>query len=239
MTTNRTRRLLLLLAFLLLGLSAVFLLPASPKRPEPGVIMALPEYIGPWYGRDAAVTQKEYDALGTETRFARKLYTNGQGDSVYVSIVLGGQDMSTSIHRPERCLPAQGYTVTDSRPLKVELQTQPLTVTRLHNLRPLYADNGKPLVSRDGKSLNEFSLVYYWFVGSTDTTNNHNTRYYMDSRDRLLKGYNQPWAYVTVMSRIGEHLEPFGHTEAQTDAILQTFVQNLAPLIQKPSVRIR
>jgi len=239
MIINRTRRLLLLLAFLFLGLSAVFLLPASPKRPDPGVIMALPEYIGEWYGQDASVSQKEYIALGNETRFSRKLYTNALGDSVFVSIVLGGQDMSTSIHRPERCLPAQGYTVTASSPLKVDLQAQPLTVTRLHNLRPLYTDTGKPILSREGKSLNEFSLVYYWFVGCSDTTNDHNTRYYMDSRDRLLKGYNQPWAYVTVMSRISEGLQSFGRTEAQTDAILQKFVQNLVPLIQKPTVLIQ
>ena len=239
MIINRTRRLLLLLAILFLGMSAVFLLPASPKRPEPGVIMALPEYIGAWYGQDASVSQKEYEALGSETRFARKVYTNGQGDSVFVSIVLGGQDMSTSIHRPERCLPAQGYTVTDSRAVKVDLQPRPLTITRLHSLRPLYTETGKPVLSRDGKSLNEFSLVYYWFVGCSDTTHDHNTRYSMDSRDRLLKGYNQPWAYVTVMSRISEGLQPFGRTEAQTDAILKTFVQKLVPLIQKPTVRIR
>ena len=216
MIINRTRRLLLLLAILFLGMSAVFLLPASPKRPDPGVIMALPEYIGAWYGQDASVSQKEYDALGSETRFARKVYTNGQGDSVFVSIVLGGQDMSTSIHRPERCLPAQGYTVTDSHAVKVDLQPRPLTITRLHSLRPLYTETGKPVLSRD-----------------------HNTRYSMDSRDRLLKGYNQPWAYVTVMSRISEGLQPFGRTEAQTDAILKTFVQKLVPLIQKPTVRIR
>lgn len=234
MIINRTRRLLLLLAILLLGMSAVFLLPASPQRPEPGVIMALPEFIGDWYGQDAAVSEKEYYALGNETRFARKLYTNARGDSVYVSIVLGGHDMSTSIHRPERCLPAQGYTVTASQPLKVDS----LTVTRLHNLRPLYTDAGKPIIGRNGQSLNEFSLLYYWFVGCSDTTNNHNTRYYMDSRDRLLKGYNQPWAYVTVMSRISEGLQTFGRTEAQTDAIIQTFIQKLVPLIQKPTVRI-
>ena len=114
-----------------------------------------------------------------------------------------------------------------------------LTITRLHSLRPLYTESGKPLISRNGKPMNEFSLVYYWFIGCTDTTHDHNTRYYIDSRDRLLKGYNQPWAYVTVMSRISQGLQPFGRTEEQTDAILTDFVQRLVPLIQKPGVRIR
>ena len=37
------------------------------------------------------------------------------GDQVLVSIVLSGHDLDNSIHRPERCLPAQGWTIVDSK----------------------------------------------------------------------------------------------------------------------------
>lgn len=99
--------------------------------------------------------------LGSETRFARKQYTNGLGDAIYVSIVLRGEDMSASLHRPERCLLAQGlhrrrYPRPQSPPLPRELTTM-----RLHNIRPLYSAEGKPLAWRDGKPINEFSLIYY------------------------------------------------------------------------------
>lgn len=242
MNNNLTKRLLILLGILLVGLGSIFGLPKSPERPAPGVIMALPEYIGDlfeWQGQNADVTQREREILGPETTFARKLYTNSQGDSIYVSIVLGGQDMSASIHRPERCLPAQGYTVMDSRALKVALQPQPLSVTRLHNLRPIYTNDGKPLMLPDGKGLNEYNLMYYWFVGSTDTTSSHNGRYFIDARDRILKGYNQPWAYVTVMSRVTQNLKKYGRTDAETDAFLQDFIKKLAPVIQKSTVTTR
>ncbi|MCX6966381.1 MAG: EpsI family protein [Verrucomicrobia bacterium] len=236
---NVTQRLWILWALLLLGFSGIFILPKASKPPLPGVIMALPDFIGDWYGQDAVVTEKERSILGSETRFARKQYTNARGDSIYVSIVLAGEDMSTSIHRPERCLPAQGYTVVDKHRIQVGLATGPLTMTRLHNVRPLFNTQGKPILLRDSRQANEFSLLYYWFVGSTETTDDHTTRYVIDARDRLLKGCNQPWAYVTVMSRVTAKLDKFGQTEAQTDALLHDFVQKLAPLIQGPTVKTR
>jgi len=239
MMNSVTKRLWLLLAMLVLGFSTIFVLPTTLKPPLPGVIMTLPDFIDEWYGQDAIVTERERTVLGAETRFARKQYTNARGDSIYVSIVLAGEDMGTSIHRPERCLPAQGYTVVDKRSDKAVLEAGPLTMTRLHNIRPLFDSSGKPLLSPDGRQVNEFSLLYYWFVGSTETTADHTARYLIDARDRLLKGCNQPWAYVTVMGRITSNLDKHGRNEAQTDAILHDFVQKLAPLIQGSAVKIR
>ena len=234
-----TQRLFVLWAILLLGFGVIFVLPKPPAPPPPGVVMALPDFIGDWYGQEALVTEKERLVLGSETRFARKLYTNARGDAIYVSIVLAGEDMSTSIHRPERCLPAQGYTIVDKRTSKTALAAGSLTMTRLHNSRPLFDANGRPYLLPDGRQANEFSLLYYWFVGSTETTDDHTARYLIDARDRLLKGCNQSWAYVTVLSRITEKLDRFGHNEAETDAMLHDFVLQLAPLIQSPAVKTR
>lgn len=234
-----SKRLVALLALLLCGLGAVFVLPDPPPPPAPGVASELPDFIGGWYGRDAAVSPREIEALGKETRFARKQYTNALGDAIYVSIVFSGEDMSASIHRPERCLPAQGYTMMDTRRLRLPVGEKRLTVTRLHNLRPLYDAEKKPVFTRAGKQFNEYSLVYYWFAGSSETTADHTARYFMDARDRILKGTSQSWAYITVMGRITQNMNKFGRTEAQTDKILQDFILELLPLIQKPGVHIR
>ncbi|MDD5350592.1 MAG: EpsI family protein [Chthoniobacteraceae bacterium] len=234
-----SKRLGLLLAILLCGLGSVFVLPKTPPAPEPGVKMELPDFIGDWYGQDAAVSKRELEVLGSETRFARKQYTNSRGDAVYVSIVFSGEDMSASIHRPERCLPSQGYTMVDTRKQRVALDGKKLTATRLHNLRPVYDASGKPLITRDGKQLTEYSLLYYWFSGSSETTADHTARYLMDARDRILKGTSQRWAYITVMGRITANIDKFGRTEPQTDVLLQEFIRQLVPLIQKPDVKIR
>jgi len=234
-----TKRLWMLWAILLLGFGTVFVLPKTPKPLVPGVLMTLPDFMGDWYGQDSVVSERERTVLGSETRFARKRYTNSRGDVVDVSIVLAGEDMSTSIHRPERCLPSQGFTIVDKRPVKVALATGPLTMTRLHNVHPLYDSENKPLQMPDGRQAKEFNLIYYWFVGSTETTADHTARYFIDARDRLLKGCNQPWAYVTVMSWITENHDRFGRTEAQTDAMISDFIRKLAPIIQGPTVKTR
>lgn len=225
------RRLLILQIFVVFGFAMIYALPTAPKRPDPGISMELPDFIGQWYGEDVEISEREIIILGEDTTFARKVYTNASGDHIFVSIVLAGEDMNTSIHRPERCLPAQGYVMMHSSEREIDIGDQELTITRLHNKR------GIPV--GENREVTEYSLNYYWFVGSSETTADHIERNLIDIRDRALKGYNQPWAFVTVMSRISDGLVPFGKTEAQTDEMLDTFIKELVSKIQKDSVRLR
>ena len=223
-----TKRLLVLLSVLAAGMSLIFLLPKIPNSQPVGVVLALPPLIGDWYGKDEAISEKERTVLGSETEFARKVYRNDQGDEILVSIVLGGQDMNTSIHRPERCLPAQGWTIVDSSRVAIPLDDpghDVLRVTRLHNM--------KPFQDKDGHRFNLFNLNYYWFVGCTDTTASHFTRTYFDLRDRLLRGYNQRWAYVTVAVLLNQAKRP----DADADRQVQAFIQQLVPKIHKPLLK--
>jgi EpsI family protein len=224
-----TKRLAILLAVLLGGLSCVFLLPKHLAIQPVGVRMELPEYLGQWRGKDLAVSDKEIYTLGVGTEFARKSYDNGLGDRVQVSIVLSGQDMNTSIHRPERCLPAQGWTVTNnaSRPVLIP-NYGTLPTTRLSNVRNVKTN--------DGKALTLHNLNYYYFVGHTDMTGSHNLRTLIDIKDRLLSGYNQRWAYVTISADITKNYLRFGRDEHQTDALIQEVMAKLVPKLHLESV---
>src|SRR5579871_3711925 len=136
-----TKRLVTLFAVLLVGLGSVYLLPHQLGYQPVGITLELPKMVGGWYGRDLDVTQKERDVLGKETEFARKAYHNGIGYEIIASIVLSGQDMNTSIHRPERCMPAQGYTIIDKRSVPVPLAERGvLHATRLQNVRNVPSD---------------------------------------------------------------------------------------------------
>ncbi len=221
MTTNR---LIVLLFALVAGLSAVFLLPVSAKTEPVGIKLALPQYVDKWYGVDQPVTERERQVLAGDTEFARKRYTDGVGNSIYASIVLSGHDLDNSIHRPERCLPAQGWTIADSKNLAITVPGWgKLQVTRLHNIRQV--------PTRNGKTVPIYNLNYYWFVGYHHLTASHLQRTFLDIQDRILKGYNQRWAYITVASDITERLVPFGRSEKQTDVLLQDFIQRLFPQI--------
>ena len=133
-----TKRLIAVAIVLLVGLSTVFLLPKSTATSPAGIAMVLPNYVGDWIGQDSEVTQRERDVLAKDTEFARKTYTNLAGDSVYVSIVLSGDDMTNSIHRPARCLPAQGWNLQASSSLVLPLAGgRQLELTRLRTARSM------------------------------------------------------------------------------------------------------
>ena len=68
-----------------------------------------------------------------------------------------------------------------------------LGTTQLYSLR---------VVDTNGQQIPIHSYTYYWFVGYSDITPSHMTRTMFDLRDRILHGYNQRWAYVTVASTV-------------------------------------
>ena len=222
------KRLLALELVLLLGFGSVFLLPKKLEIEPAAIEPALPTFVGEWYGADQAVTQGEKESLGPDTQFVRKLYTNARGDQMFVSIVFSGPDMATSIHRPERCLPAQGWTVTDTRIAQIPIGKKALRATRLHNVRNVHNGTAPPV--------SIYSLDYYWFVGHDAQTPSHLQRTWIDIRDRVLKGQNQQWAYVTVVSTITKGFQPFGRSETETDEMIKNFIRELVPQLQRPSL---
>jgi EpsI family protein len=215
-------KLAILLAVLLGGLSSVFLLPRQLGFQPMGVRMELPHYLGGWQGTDAPVSEKEREVL-QDADFARKIYANGRDDRVLVSIILAGQDMMTGIHRPERCLAAQGWNPETQSKRTLRLSDgRPLTVTRLHNSRK---------VLWEGRTYPVGNVAYYWFIGHTRQTPSHEWRIFYDSMDRIVKGYNQRWAMVLVSAEITRNLRPDGRTEAETDTLVQDVIARLAPKI--------
>ena len=157
----------------------------------------------------------------------RQFYSRGK-DEVYVSIVLSGEDMVNSIHRPERCLSAQGWTVEHSARVQVPVAAghAPVEVTRLTDVREWRTPGGKtvPLTN----------LNYYWFIGSKDTTASHWTRTFIDAKDRVLRGENQRWAYVTVSSYVTDNFQPGGRNVAETEKMIEDFIGEIVPRFQKP-----
>jgi EpsI family protein len=218
------KRLATLQFVLLVGLGSVFILPKDIRVQPSAINPSLPPMIGDWQGRDEEVSAGERAILGPDTQFSRKVYSKGT-DEISVSIVLSGPDMNTSIHRPERCLPAQGWTIVNSETIAVPIDPQPLRATRLQNVHSVQLSNGRPFTLRD--------VCYYWFVGQSDTTPSHYERAWIDIRDRVLKGRNQQWAYVTVTSNITKDFKVFGRDAAQTDALIRDFLKDLVPQLEQ------
>lgn len=151
-----TKRLFTIEVVLLAGFSTIFLLPHTNTGMPSGIAMTLPTFVGGWVGQDAEITAREHEVLAKDTQFARKIYTDAEGDQVVVSIIMSGDDMTSSIHRPERCLPAQGWTLQRSDKEVLQIDGKPLTMTKLHDVRAIeQPDKSRPLTQSQ-------LLLVYW-----------------------------------------------------------------------------
>ncbi len=224
-----TSRLAILLAVLLAGLGSIHFLPKQLGYQPVGIDKDLPEFLGEWWGQPIKISQKEIDTLGHDTEFSRRDYVNGSGDHVLASVVLAGQDMMTSIHRPERCLRAQGWDFRPGGERLIEIPGRgKLPVRRLHNSQTLHTADGTPIEVEN--------ICYYWFAGSKDLTASHLNRVWLDTRDRLFGGYVQRWAMIMISADITANRTQFGRDEEATDKVIEDFIRKLAPRLHKEGV---
>jgi EpsI family protein len=226
-----TSRLLILLAVILGGLGSVAILPERKGFMPVGINLELADGLGEWWGRAVEVTPLERETLGTDTEFVRKEYSNGRGDAILASVVLAGEDMMTSIHRPERCLHAQGWEFAPGGKRLIDIPGHgKLPVTRLRNHRME--------TRRDGTPVSVENICYYWFAGNRSLTESHLDRVWLDTRDRLSGGYVQRWAMMMISANITAPRK-FGRDEAATDVLLEDFIRQLAPQLHKATIQYR
>lgn len=229
MTTNR---LTILLAFVTLGFSTVFLLPIGGEQ-SPGIRIELPDFVGNWKGTDAEISTAERVVLGeaSGTRLARKTYRNLEGYEIMVSIVLSGRDMSTSIHRPERCLQAQGWMLQEGDEFAMSLPQR--------GTFPLMHLRSTRLQTTADRTVNRELQTFYWFVGEKDICAGHWARWAIDNRDRLLRGVSQRWAYILVSGGVPIPPDPKNNDAARkwSQAAIRDFIKTLAPKIHLDSVK--
>jgi hypothetical protein len=219
-------RSLLLPVVLAGGLSSIFFLPQTGKVAQSAIDMTLPKTIGNWYLNIIPASQAEIDILSKDTRFAKanclrarpgEFAADGRPipDRVDLSVVLSGYDLNNSIHRPERCMPAQGHRNLRATTLPLRLPNgRTLTVRRLRSTQTI-------ITNPDDRSQDHhFECVsYYFFIGHDRVEYDHLQRTLADMQDRLIRGMDQRWAYVTATMWFGKVPwieQPI--TEAEADA---------------------
>ncbi|MBE2205350.1 MAG: EpsI family protein [Chthoniobacterales bacterium] len=212
--------------FLALAIGAYFLSRQNPDAKinmESGVHMALPEHIGSFTGKSAEISESEKLILPADTQISKSVYTSLGGEQVSCQIVLSGGE-KRSIHRPETCLPGQGWTKKTSETLPIKLDDgRTLEVMKLVISRPVEVQPGVK------KELT--SLFLYWFVGKDITTPHHWYRILHTDWDRVMHGVSHRWAYVIVSAPVLDGFVPGAKNQEQTLAALKTFIAEIAPEI--------
>jgi hypothetical protein len=218
-------------AVLLLGASVGLLCWAKPvpsMAPQAGVVMHLPGYVAAgsgFLGENAEETQAERNILPPDTGFLRKIYRDYPGPSEIVcTIVLSGA-MQQSIHRPEVCLVAQGWSITNEENLAIHLKSgRLLTVRNLTTRR---------VATQEGHAVTQTRYNMYWFVGENTTTASHLMRVFLTSWDRIAHNRAHRWAYVTVAAPITQGIRTNGLDAAATQALMVEFIRQVVPDFQR------
>jgi hypothetical protein len=203
---------LVMLPVLLGGLlSTVHLLPKAGEMAASAVKMDLPTSAGAWTLRSIPASERELMILAADTRFSKAICLRPREgevdlasglavpDRIDLSVVLSGHDLNNSIHRPERCMPSQGHVIGSSTNTSFELPNgRKITVRRLLSVQSIPTNESHT----EYASFN--CVTYYFFVGHHSLTQDHIKRTLMDMQDRLVRGMDQRWAYVSASMWYGK-----------------------------------
>ena len=126
------------------------------------------------------VSEAERTVLPADTRFDKRIYRDAHGRTFSVTVVIGGKSKS-SVHRPELCLPAQGYQMADPRDIEV-------------------SDVDWHLVTLARHEQSEMTFSYTFFNQAGFRTSSHMSRIFRDVWDRSVLGRIDRWVMVTVLA---------------------------------------
>ncbi len=221
--------------FVVASLSGIYFLPTAGDVAQSAVAMELPLSSGNWSFKSIPPSKAEIETLSKDTQFAKAIClsarpgaidANGNPilDRLDLSIVLSGADINNSIHRPERCMPAQGHSIVSTTD-----QTLKLDNGREFPAKRLISIQNIPINEERTEFLKLNCVTYYFFVGHDRVTNDHLGRTLIDMKDRLLRGMDQRWAYASVSMWYGK--VPWIEkevTEQEADTKIQTFLADFA-----------
>jgi len=225
LSTNAVGRILVVLV-LSVGTVLAFKLTSSVNSTtESGLIMTLPSEINGFSGRDEAASEGEKSVLPKDTEIVKKSYRDSDGEFINAQVVLAGAE-KRSIHRPELCLPAQGWSIDRRETIPVKLADgSSFTVMADHISKPVEVSPGVT------KTLP--SLYCYWFVGNGVTTSSHLHRLLLTSWDRIVHHKNHRWAYIAVSAPVLQGFISNGKDAGATQKMITDFIANLAPSVMK------
>jgi exosortase len=130
------------------------------------------------YAEQQKVSEGELTILPKDTRIIKKMYESRSGAQFLASFVVGGTSRA-SIHRPELCLPSQGYVMSNPRNFDV-------------GGRPWHVIN---IAKPGGASAME---AYTFFNQEGFRTASHTRRIWQDVIDRSVLNRVDRWVMLTV-----------------------------------------
>lgn len=165
-------------------------LQAAPVCPLPALAGYTREALG--------VSDAEKGILPADTQIEKYCYADPEGVTYLVSRVIGGREKG-SIHRPEMCLPAQGFQMSDPRELSVG-------GTAWH------------AVTLARQTASSMRFAYAFANQDGFRTSSHVRRIFRDVWDRSIRGRIDRWVMTTVLSSAADDGSLVGFISALQEA---------------------
>lgn len=205
MKKQKTFIFIIVLALIAGTASALIWLKKNQKLGQPGIIATpvtgsikmdfdLPKSVLDFMSTNEPESSTVVNTLPKDTSFAQRRYIAPDGFWVNANIVLMGMDR-TSIHKPEFCLPGQGWRIDQKSIVNLSIKglhpySMPVAKWVITNF----------LQTQDGRKQEVRGLYVFWFVAKNEETTSHWQRIWWLTRDLLTTGTLQRWAYVSFFA---------------------------------------
>jgi hypothetical protein len=171
--------------------------PGIKATAIPGSVMmniSLPESVPGFSSTNMPEPEVVLGYLPKDTSYAGRLYTAPDGLQINSTIILMGADR-TSIHKPDYCLPGQGWQILDKA-----LENVPVAGAKPYNLPVAKWVVANSYQGKDGQKVEVHGLYVFWFVAQHEQTPNHFEYLRSLALDLLRTGVLQRWAYVSYFA---------------------------------------
>lgn len=171
--------------------------PGIKAEAIPGKVMMkinLPEHLLDFTSTNVPEPQIVLNYLPPDTSYAERIYTAPDGFSVQNTVILMGSDR-TSIHKPDYCLPGQGWIIKDKSVVNI-----PVTGTPGYQLPVAKWVINNTVQMPDGQKEQVSGLYVFWLVADGEETPDNYQRMWWQARDLLRTGVLQRWAYISYIA---------------------------------------
>ena len=157
------------------------------------------------------------NTLPPDTTYGRGVYIWTNGYWALLNVVLMGRDRY-SIHQPQWCLVAQGWTIEKTETVSIPMERPApyvLMANKLSLARQAVTTNGIPIHDREGRPTYEEALYVYWFLTDRKITPDEESRVWSRAKTMLTQKEIERWAYVSYFETClpGQEAATFGHLE--------------------------
>jgi hypothetical protein len=154
----------------------------------------LPETIAGYSSEGRTVDDSVLFWLPQDTTYGQRYYKGADGFETTMNVVLMGRDR-TSIHRPQLCLPSQGWKIYSEEQRTIPIKEPypyllPVTLIKSRTERELPS----------GAKVKANAIYVYWFVSDEQLMSVHKNYQWSIVTHLLTRGELQRWAYVSCFA---------------------------------------